>query len=1167
MPVNADKAESKLVAAVSDKRLRGRDEAVYYILRGMGMPVLYDKHDFPRIEVVASKYKALFVALKRLGIRSDGATIIVEPRPQATKASEDASPDLAGSDAASMLPSLSAPNLHGGSGFLEAWATMNQDSFLGRGNFVRSADARRLGRPLRPHRRPAREPPDADDIEDLYRRLQAPKPLQKKGCMVEAVKHDHKLTAAMQARRAQQEAHDEVQRQAQQRHLEEMGGDPLQDPSQQPTMWDRIAKPPARIMTLLEHREKNWQGGTLSSRTQQQQQVYSEQLAKQHSWRRPPVQWVTSDKWQPSRSMSSSGLAAHRSLCQRLAAVQDAGGFPWRQGQQPWRDPVDYSQRPKILPKLVHPPGWRERQEAMRNAALSQTGTELQDQAEVLEKELSGNVHEEPPAKTAAELEEERRRALQEEADRLAAAKEAEEAAKRKEEEARAAEEAAAAEAALEAEVANFLPDAKDAVQPGLFDGFSDMEFARMKRVFQRFKDPLGTDMDKDDLGETLRLLGYMYTEANDIQRISEAISRFGTIDFEEFESFASAFKRHEEAKFKTMFDQFDSDGGGQLDTEELSRLMLSLGFTPLRSMLRESLAVVDEDGSGTISFPEFVHLLSVYRYSEGFTRSEVKEFYTVFLEHAEGGDEKSSEKVVPVEAVTDMLLGYFGPQSATLAVELGKEAMAGKKKQEDQAKDAPGGEAKKAPGLPFQEALLTARRCREMEFAQWREAFNRYDADGSGALDREEVQQVICDLGYTLLRKEIDAVLQEVEEAADEDGEEDGELDYDEFVYLMQIFKQRDGFSSEELEELQEIFDKFDHDGGGEVETMELSDMLRFLGISISIEETQALLSQVDFNDSGSLDWREFLRFMRLNRENELRDWRETFQTFMDREAGLLSKKLLTMAIKKMGFSPSGRFEHDQQIEDGIEFPDMLEFDEFVVAVNRARAMWVKEQRKMAGYNNVEFTRFEDMFNDFDADRSGTIEAKEVGALLESLGFTMRTKEERDTISRQIEEARQVAKEAGIDELGLGGNVTIWVLVQLLRILYNIRDSQLLDREKEAVDETKFTAPQVKQFREIFMNWVEQEKTYEAEALANGIPIAQSPKAKEGVKELSKEAMRRLFVALGIKLMPKQAQEMDSRALKIAEGGFLDFPDFLRTMRWMVEESFSNVASVFGLA
>eukprot|EP00929_Paragymnodinium_shiwhaense_P059678 TRINITY_DN29877_c0_g1_i1.p1 TRINITY_DN29877_c0_g1~~TRINITY_DN29877_c0_g1_i1.p1 ORF type:complete len:1608 (+),score=662.86 TRINITY_DN29877_c0_g1_i1:80-4903(+) len=745
---------------------------------------------------------------------------------------------------------------------------------------------------------------------------------------------------------------------------------------------------------------------------------------------------------------------------------------------------------------------------------------------------------------------------------RLAEEKEAA-AAKQREEEAAAAaaaEEAAAAQRAIELaeeeELSRYLPNPAEMLK-NLRDGDDSLtatDYARMQQIFNRFKDPGSTDMHKDELPGVLKLLGYMVDDAEEVKNLANELSDFGTIDIEEFSTFATRFKTFEKQKFKQAFEKYDEDKSGELSTDELVGVMSGMGFTPLRAMIHEAVELVDQDLSGQISFSEFVEMLAIYRYSEGFTRPEVKEFFRCFKELSE---EEDGELQIAPSLVTELLLQFFGPQSAKMAIKLGEEAKEGPKRQTDANK--PADTKDKPQGLLFAEALVTARRLRECEFGEWREAFEATDEDGSGQLDIDEVQNVIKQLGYTIPLLELEEIMAEVEEAADEDGVADCLLDYDEFVYMMGIFKQRDGFTKTELEMLRQTFERFDEDGSGEVETIELSDMLRYLGLTVSLEEVQRLLGQADPNDSGSLDWREFIRFMRLQREQELAGFREVFANYeAENVPDRISKQGMYEALREMGFEDASTASTKKSKRKTLKLPgvteDFVTFDDFVTTIHEARNRKTIESRKMAGFSTLEISRFRDMFHTYDEDRSGTIEPREVGQLIESLGFSMRTAEERDLVQKLIEKSRSNAIASGVQDVGTGGSLTIWVLIQLLRLLYNDRNQKLIDRERTAMEETKYTAAEGKEYREVFVNWFQQEQAFEEAAGHHTETTADT------AKDISRDGVKRLLGALGLKLSNVQSKDLDNKVHTLNESGRVDFADFLRVMRWMQDTNFANI-------
>merc|ERR1712061_810748 len=91
--------------------------------------------------------------------------------------------------------------------------------------------------------------------------------------------------------------------------------------------------------------------------------------------------------------------------------------------------------------------------------------------------------------------------------------------------------------------------------------------------------------------------------------------------------------------------------------------------------MVKEALELVDADHTGTLSFEELVHLLTIYRHSEGFTRQELGEFRGKYV--GELAKKKCGEDL-PADQLASVLTGFYGPLSAQPAAEIGGEVVAG---------------------------------------------------------------------------------------------------------------------------------------------------------------------------------------------------------------------------------------------------------------------------------------------------------------------------------------------------------------------------------------------------------------------------------------------------------------------------------------------------------
>ena len=64
-------------------------------------------------------------------------------------------------------------------------------------------------------------------------------------------------------------------------------------------------------------------------------------------------------------------------------------------------------------------------------------------------------------------------------------------------------------------------------------------------------------------------------------------------------------------AEFREAFSLFDHDENGSVSTDELGQVLRSLGENPSENELRDMVNEIDEDGSGSIEFMEFLVLMT----------------------------------------------------------------------------------------------------------------------------------------------------------------------------------------------------------------------------------------------------------------------------------------------------------------------------------------------------------------------------------------------------------------------------------------------------------------------------------------------------------------------------------------------------------------------------
>uniref|UniRef100_A0A8C2RFG3 Troponin C, skeletal muscle n=1 Tax=Capra hircus TaxID=9925 RepID=A0A8C2RFG3_CAPHI len=143
-----------------------------------------------------------------------------------------------------------------------------------------------------------------------------------------------------------------------------------------------------------------------------------------------------------------------------------------------------------------------------------------------------------------------------------------------------------------------------------------------------------------------------------------------------------------------------------------------------------------------------------------------------------------------------------------------------------------------------------------EEMIAEFKAAFDMFDADGGGDISVKELGTVMRMLGQTPTKEELDAIIEEV----DEDGS--GTIDFEEFLVMM-VRQMKEDAKGKSEEELAECFRIFDRNADGYIDAEELAEIFRASGEHVTDEELESLMKDGDKNNDGRIDFDEFLKMM----------------------------------------------------------------------------------------------------------------------------------------------------------------------------------------------------------------------------------------------------------------------------------------------------------------
>ena len=139
-------------------------------------------------------------------------------------------------------------------------------------------------------------------------------------------------------------------------------------------------------------------------------------------------------------------------------------------------------------------------------------------------------------------------------------------------------------------------------------------------------------------------------------------------------------------------------------------------------------------------------------------------------------------------------------------------------------------------------------------QVADFKETFQLFDKDGDGTISVAELGTVLRALGQNPSDKELQEMISEV----DEDG--NGSIDFPEFLSLMSK-KIQDGDAEEEIRDTFRVFDK---DGNGYISRSELRNVMANLGETLSDEEIDEMIKEVDVDGDGQICYEEFVKMLK---------------------------------------------------------------------------------------------------------------------------------------------------------------------------------------------------------------------------------------------------------------------------------------------------------------
>merc|ERR1712048_858203 len=109
---------------------------------------------------------------------------------------------------------------------------------------------------------------------------------------------------------------------------------------------------------------------------------------------------------------------------------------------------------------------------------------------------------------------------------------------------------------------------------------------------------------------------------------------------------------------------------------------------------------------------------------------------------------------------------------------------------------------------------------------------------------------------------------------------------------------------SEEQLDEIREAFSLFDSDASGAIDVRELKAAMRALGFEVKNEELKKMVTDIDNDGNGTIEFAEFLQMMtgKMGEKDTREDIEKVFKLFDDDNTNKISFRNLARVAEELG-------------------------------------------------------------------------------------------------------------------------------------------------------------------------------------------------------------------------------------------------------------------------
>jgi centrin-1 len=153
----------------------------------------------------------------------------------------------------------------------------------------------------------------------------------------------------------------------------------------------------------------------------------------------------------------------------------------------------------------------------------------------------------------------------------------------------------------------------------------------------------------------------------------------------------------------------------------------------------------------------------------------------------------------------------------------------------------------------------------------------------------------------------------------------------------------EKNGLTEDEVLEIKEAFDLFDTDGSGTISTEELRKALQNLGIDARNQTLLNMMSDLDKDRSGSIDFDEFISMMtaQMSDTDSREDLRKVYNLFLGDDSGSrVNNKIQLQHLKRVARELNEAMSDEELLEmitrADLDRDGAVDFEEFYAIMTK---------------------------------------------------------------------------------------------------------------------------------------------------------------------------------------------------------------------------------------